>query len=166
MKYWAYAVLLTSGLLAASPASAANDVLLRDPDNLDNLATLNISGDLNVLMIEQTLTGGSDANSVTVSVSGNRNGGPQGSSFTGTPAQSGLTPGALIQSGFGNVMTVSVTGDDNLFAFSQVGNRNNIQATMIGYSNQAAVSQVGNGNFASFTQNGVGNMVNIRQISR
>lgn len=165
MKYPIVLAIL-AGAFAAAPAFASNDMILRNPDDLSNLAIIDIAGNHNRLVIDQTLAGSGPANALDVGISGNRNGGPEGTSFRGVAARNGLAPGSLTQQGFGNSVRLEVVGDDNLFAIAQLGSRNTVEARVTGYNNQASVYQSGTGNFAYFSQTGMGNIVNVRQISR
>lgn len=166
MKYLLTALALSTAFASSSPALAVNEFVLRNPGDLSNFAEVEMSGDNNLLVIDQTLIGNGAGNRVTVAITGNNNGGPAGMNFTSVAARSNLTPGEIIQSGFGNSVSVNVTGSDNLFAYTQMGNNNSVHATVVGSRNEAAVSQVGNGNLAYYSQTGVGNSVNITQIAR
>lgn len=157
---------ITAGMLFfAHPAYAKNDLVLLSESDLSNAMLVEISGDGNRLQILQERTGGTGTNTIDVTIAGDGNGGPLGSSFTGPGWQSGLQPGNLTQIGFDNAMTISVEGSHNLFAFSQSGNDNMLTASIAGFGNQAAVVQQGMHNHAGFSQNGIGNMISITQIS-
>lgn len=158
-------VVLAGALAVATPALAINEMVLLNPDDLSNLVVVDITGDENRLFIDQTAPGPGAGNSVRITIHGNRNGGPVGSSFSGAAALSGLSPGQITQTGLGNDIALDVQGDSNLFAVAQIGNDNSVQGKIVGTANQVAVVQVGHQNFASFSQNGVGNIINIRQTS-
>ena len=99
----------------------------------------------------------------------NNNGGAlsgnAGSAFAAANGVTGLpmSAGSLWQHGSNNEMTVTVTGDDNLFAVLQRGSGNALVGTVIGANNQAAVAQNGNNNTANFVQNGSYNNLGIIQ---
>jgi len=150
---------------ATGAAHAKNELVLLGPKSPLNKVTLDVVGDGNRLSILQEHTGGVGSNLISLRIDGSLNGGPLGSSFTGSALALGLRPGSLIQQGSGNSMQVAVTGTSNLFAFSQIGVGNSLVASITGQNNQAAVLQVGNNNFSSFSQNGIGNSVSIVQKS-
>lgn len=162
MKSVAMAVAL---VLAANSSALANnnEVFLIRSGDLVNVSLLAVEGSFNTLRIEQLHTGLGAANSVSLEVKGNRNGGPVGAEFSPVAAKSGLKPGSVVQSGFGNEVSMTVRGEDNLFAIGQVGNNNVVFGQVSGSHNQSAIMQTGNNNFASFTQNGIGNIVSVRQ---
>lgn len=162
--------LLCCAFLAAGISSAAaaqeNELVILMPANPLNVVGVSMDGSGNRLEIFQEHFGGGAANAIVGSITGENNGGPEGSTFSaGHLLRTGLTPGTLSQSGFGNTIRFAVTGSENLFAFSQQGTGNTITASIQGVGNQAAVSQTGNNNFASFSQNGIGNSVSIMQKS-
>ncbi|SKA26845.1 hypothetical protein [Consotaella salsifontis] len=161
------ACLAVAALLTAFPAAAENSlVILSDPGPL-NATELTVAGSGNSLMILQEAPLNAAAmNSIRVSLTGNGNGGPAGSSFTGAALRSGLTPGSLTQKGQGNLVSLGVIGSHNLFAMLQQGDGNTIAASISGTGNQAAVQQFGGRNYASFSQTGMGNNVSIIQRSR
>lgn len=156
-----FAVFLT----ATAAASASNELVLLSHDEFMNSAQIAIGGNDNRLVISQEHTGGIGFNSITTAITGDLNGGPLGSSFSGAALAGGLQPGTLRQSGFNNTMAITVEGTSNLFAFAQIGSGNMIRASITGHSNQAAVMQTGINNHASFSQNGIGNIVSISQVS-
>jgi hypothetical protein len=149
----------------ADAAIASGEQYLYQTSGTENLLTLGIAGDLTQLSIVQEFIGGGDGNTMAVSITGNSNGGPQGASFTGVAAQTGLTPGSLYQSGYGNSMNIDVNGTGNLFAFAQVGSHNALTAEIVGSYNQAAVYQSGAGNVVNFSQHGNGNVISVVQTS-
>ena len=103
------------------------------------------------------------SNFLTVTITGDRNGGVGAFS----PQIAGiLTPGLLSQDGVGNALSVTVIGDDNVFAAAQTGAGNQAAIAITGVSNQALVSQTGIGNIATITQVGAGNIIAIRQRGR
>lgn len=165
MKYGILPIALLATLVSAVPAIASNDMILLNPDDLSSLATFDVTGNDNRLVIEQVapLSGGS--NSVKVAISGDRNGGPEGAVFSGVATRNGLTPGHILQRGMGNAVDIDVRGSDNLFAVAQLGDYNTVRGMIVGTGNQSSISQTGNGNFVSFSQNGMGNMISVRQIS-
>lgn len=165
MDFRSLPIAVLAMLATVIPATASNEMILLNPDDLSSLATIDVTGSFNRLMIEQVTPANSATNSVRVAIVGDRNGGPEGSSFTGIAGLNGLTPGQIIQRGFGNAVDIDVRGNDNLFAMSQIGNDNTVRGTIVGFGNQASISQAGNGNFASFSQNGMGNMISVRQIA-
>jgi hypothetical protein len=146
-------------------AHAANDWILRSNDDLLNSVAVEIEGDFNRLQIVQDHMGGGGANTLTVNIDGDFNGGPLGAKFTGAALLPGLTPGSLTQRGYGNTMSFDVSGSHNLFAAAQMGNSNTIMASITGTANQASVMQSGNNNFVAFSQNGIGNTVSVMQTS-
>lgn len=158
-------VVFTVLVSAAGPAAAENELVTLLPANPLNVASVAMTGDGNRLVISQLHFGGDGANAISVSIEGNRNGGPEGAVFSGPAAATGLSPGSLMQSGFGNAIELAVAGDDNLFAVTQSGSGNVAIGAITGFANQAAIVQVGVGNVASFSQNGIGNIVSISQHS-
>lgn len=152
-------------LLAMQDAHAANELILITNNTVTNSAVLDVIGYGNRLEIQQNVTSSPLGNSIQVQIHGNLNGGPSGSSFTGAALRSGLTPGSLVQNGFGNSMSFNVSGSNNLFAAAQYGNSNMITASIAGSGNQSSVVQNGNGNFAGFSQTGFDNTVSITQTS-
>lgn len=158
-------VACAAAMLSATAAMASNELVLLTQDETLNHARVAITGNDNRLVIAQEHTGGIGSNTITATINGDLNGGPLGAEFTGAARLAGLQPGRLSQSGFGNTMTIEVTGTANLFAFAQTGSGNVLQASISGYGNQAAVVQAGIGNHAAFSQNGIGNIVSITQTS-
>ena len=156
------AVLVAAGLVSGN-VQASNGLLLSSNDPLSNVATLSISGDDNVLSINQSYGQTGGANVLSLDISGDLNGGPLNRSFSGVAATSGLVPGEIRQSGHDNFVGLQVTGTQNLFAISQIGSGNTLTAMMIGNNNQASISQLGNGNNVSFVQNGSGNILSVIQ---
>lgn len=152
-------------LMSAGGASAvSNELVLLSGKQFLNSAEIVMEGDGNRLEISQEHASGG-LNTIIATIRGDLNGGPLGATFTGAARLTGLQPGTLTQSGFGNAMTVEVEGSGNLFAFAQIGNGNTLRASITGHSNQAAVLQTGMNNFASFSQHGIGNIVSITQHS-
>lgn len=165
MKVMSIGMALLASVALVAAAKASNDFLLLNPDDLVSQVVLDIDGDSNRLTIEQITPGEGLGNSLTVKITGDRNGGPIGSLFDAALASNGLAPGAISQNGFGNSVNLEVNGNDNLFAISQIGNNNAVVAQISGLDNQSSIVQSGNGNFTSFSQNGIGNMISVRQIS-
>lgn len=131
-----------------------------------NFLTLDVLGHDNTLEIVQTHIGPATApNTMTISITGNANGGHGGGWHRDLFTASGLHPGRLEQSGWGNTMALAVVGDGNLFGLRQVGSGNTISGTVTGYGNAVAVAQLGTGNTASFSQTGHGNAIMISQRS-
>lgn len=156
---------LVAALLATAPAAAnSSNILILGQPNDANIFTADIVGNDNVLTILQEHEGGG-SNTIDISIEGDLNGGPAGSSFSGAAAFAGLTPGQISQRGHDNAMTIGVEGLGNLFAFSQDGSHNALTASIIGNYNQAAVSQIGMGNVVNFSQVGNGNMLSVVQRS-
>ena len=145
---------------------AGNVLTLRSLDEAANRAVVEIDGSFNTLSISQTaLEGTSRPNTMTVSLSGDRNGGGAPQTLLSASPFEGLSWGSLVQSGEGNGMSVSVAGSDNLFAAVQSGDANSLTASMVGDRNQALVAQFGTSNVAAFSQVGHGNIVSITQRS-
>lgn len=151
--------------LVATPAAASNSMILLNPDDLFSTAIIDISGSDNRLVIDQSYAGAGQGNAIDIRITGDRNGGPPGQTFTGPASRSGLMPGSLFQQGAGNSVRLAVRGDDNLFAVAQTGSNNRVEASIVGFGNQASVAQTGTGNFAYFSQNGMGNIISVRQVS-
>jgi len=165
---WLLVGMLLAGL-SGEPAlanSGLNDLYIVNNDGDSNLATLTVTGSDNLLSIVQRHDGLGGANSLSVNLDGDLNGGPLGSSFDGLVSGLGLTPGHIEQAGHGNAITVSVTGTSNLFAMSQMGSGNTLSASITGSNNQVAVRQAGAGNSVSLVQNGNGNILSVVQQSR
>ena len=165
MKFKSISIALVASLVSAVPVLASNDMILLNPDDLSSLADLSIDGNYNRLVIEQVAPEAGAGNTLTVSILGDRNGGPEGASFSGVAARNGLEPGHIVQRGLGNSIDLDVHGNDNVFAVAQLGNNNTVRGYVMGTGNQSSISQMGNGNFASFSQNGIGNMISVRQVS-
>jgi hypothetical protein len=146
-------------------AHAANEWVLMSNDNSLNSATVEVQGDSNTLHIVQDHLGAGGANTLSVTIDGDFNGGPLNAEFSGAALLPGLAPGSLIQRGYGNSMSFEVSGSHNLFAAAQIGNNNAILASITGTANQASVMQNGNNNFVAFSQNGIGNTVSVTQTS-
>jgi hypothetical protein len=136
-----------------------------------NHAQITVDGNRNFASVVQLHTAGS-ANWVTLDITGNDNNNPLYSGihdFTDAAlaAAGPLVPGAILQSGHGNTidMTVGVTvaSNANMFAFSQDGSGNGIVGIVDGTGNQAVVVQTGAGNFTSFIQSGNYNIIGVTQ---
>lgn len=131
-----------------------------------NSINLAVNGDGNILKISQALSVSAlVGNNLSVSILGDNNGRPIGSSFSGFASRSGLKAGSVLQAGLGNNIDVAVIGSGNLFAFLQKGNKNSVSASISGFRNQSSVSQFGTNNQVGFSQMGTGNIVNIVQRS-
>lgn len=152
-------------LLLPSLAVAAEPQYLVQAEGLSNSLGIGIAGDANLLVIFQDHFGGLAENALSVSIIGDRNGGPSGRTFAPSLTGPGLTPGTLVQAGSGNTMAVEIEGSDNLFGFAQIGTGNSLTASVSGTYNQAVVYQSGDGNTVGFSQNGIGNMLLISQRS-
>lgn len=149
---------LTFALLTLQATSAvANGV---------NIADVTISGKANDLGITQLSSGGSSSNIARVSIVGDRNGGVAGGSILPAFAALGLVPGTIVQSGEGNSITLTVVGNDNLFALGQIGSGNVIAGMIGGTENKVAAIQTGNGNTLSFSVIGTGNTLTVSQHAR
>lgn len=165
--------LLSAAVLSAGTFSGAafaepgqGNLVLLPPLDARNVLALTIEGSHNGLAIEQTAPVGSlDANVMTVSITGDRNGRSASADAMPAPLIDGLPWGSLTQVGADNRMEWSVAGTDNLFAAVQRGEGNALQASVTGMGNLAAVSQIGNSNVAAFSQTGNGNMMSITQTS-
>lgn len=165
---WLLVGMLLAGLSdePALASSGLNDLYIVNNDGDSNLATLTVTGSDNLLAIVQSHVGLGGANTLTVNLDGDLNGGPLGSAFDGPASGLGLTPGQIEQIGHDNVIALSVTGTSNLFAMSQMGSGNGLSALIIGSNNQVAVRQGGSGNSLSLVQNGNGNILSVVQQSR
>lgn len=160
-------IVLIMGLSLGAPGLCQAEPLTILPDSLtSNRAEITMVGNDNVLTILQEVPlSAPAANSIRVRVSGDRNGGPVGSSFRGAALSSGLMPGVMMQWGSENRIDLMVDGSDNLFAVSQAGTANQLVASIVGNGNQSTVQQLGTGNIAAFSQTGNGNIVSITQTS-
>lgn len=151
------AIVLTVGF-----HSAQAEVL----EDSNNIFFSEVTGDDNKIYINQEYTAVSAAttNRIAASITGNRNGGynPWSSRLIGS---FGLEAGALIQTGFGHSLSLTVYGDDNVFAVTQVGQSNTVSGVITGFANQAAVMQNGTGNAVSFSQTGQHNTIIVSQTS-
>ncbi|MCY0094037.1 hypothetical protein [Hoeflea ulvae] len=126
-----------------------------------NYAKVEQNGSGNELVsLSQDNGAGSIGNSATLIFNGNDNG---TGSFTGDALAVGLTEATVVQLGDDNMLTYTVTGDTNVFAFSQIGNTNVIDGTVTGNGNQVAIAQLGNGNTTNFTQTGNFNVLGVNQ---
>lgn len=153
--------------LFTGQAQADKLYLTADFSSLDsaNALSVGLDGDGNGLSISQTYSGSGAGNSIGVDITGDLNGGPLEAVFAPFTAVVGLAPGALIQSGYDNAMSITVHGSQNLFAAQQSGNDNSLTAAVTGNRNEAAIAQIGSGNTLSFTQSGNGNMLTVIQRS-
>lgn len=179
---------LAAALVAASPGSAENLLVITDNADARNVMSYSLEGDGNRLeVLQEASAGGSHTNAIALSIEGDGNGGPSGSAFLGSSLTTGLSLGQLTQKGEnnaldisiagssnmfgmaqlgdGNVMTVGVSGRSNLVALAQLGDGNAVTASIRGTGNQAAVQQIGNSNLAVFSQTGNANSVGITQRS-
>lgn len=127
-----------------------------------NQATVTQTGTGNELVsLNQDNTGsGSLGNKATLTFGGNYNG---VGTLSGDAGSLGLTLATVNQLGDNNLITYSVTGDSNLFAFNQIGDNNKSVGTVTGSNNQAAIKQIGSSNNAPFIQSGSSNNVAISQ---
>jgi hypothetical protein len=160
------AALLAAGFATGS-AHASNGLYITNlGDNLLNVATATAEGSGNALWITQTHDQPGAANTLSIDLHGDLNGGPTGSVFGGSlTASTGLIPGRVEQTGYGNAIGMHVTGSSNLFAITQIGASNTLTAMVNGNNNQAAVYQMGTGNALSYSQIGNGNMLSVVQRS-
>jgi hypothetical protein len=79
-----------------------------------------------------------------------------------------LSPGAIVQAGSGNTITMNVgqtnpASNSNLFAFAQTGDSNQIRGSTNGSFNQAVIVQDGAGNLVNFVQIGNYNIIGVSQ---
>ena len=133
----------------ASVSGDFNDIDF-DQDGTAQFANANISGISNQLLVRQDDgDGGVGGNDATVNISGDYNGLGESLSTVGGEQ---LTSGELLQSGSGNDLNMTVTGDRNEFAVSQVGSGNTFTGAQYTNNNQMAVLQTGDGNMATVTQ--------------
>lgn len=146
--------------LALSQTASANDMAL--------LVDVTMDGNDNLLAIVQN--GGSTGadpskpNTITVNITGDRNGG-YASEWFGGRSHTSFMPGDLMQSGLNNTIALTVAGDDNLFAVSQTGENNIVTGRVSGSYNQFAATQTGYGNSIGFSQTGQGNTIVVSQSS-
>jgi hypothetical protein len=150
-------------LAGITGAHATDDLYIVNNGNDANFVASSITGSDNSLYIDQTYDGTGLANQVKLNFTGDLNGGPLHSSFTGAAARSGLTAGNIVQVGNDNMVDLFIRGSSNLFASTQIGSSNALTAQITGNYNQAAVFQMGAGNTASVVQNGNGNSLTIIQ---
>ena len=168
MKTTFLAFTAVTAILIAGHAQASGGLYITsDYHHSDkaSLASIIFDGHDNGLSILQSLSDGTERNTLAVNITGNFDGGPLQAAFDAPLTVVGLQPGQLSQTGNGNAMTFTVNGSGNLFAASQEGAHNVLTAMITGDSNQAAVSQAGSGNTLSFTQNGNGNRLTVIQRS-
>ncbi|MDY8108311.1 hypothetical protein U0C82_03990 [Fulvimarina sp. 2208YS6-2-32] len=130
---------------------------------LGNLASLRTDGDGNTVALSQDGT----TNSAAVTVFGNDN--DMGSRVAGGAVRTAgvsrtvFLPSGLLQSGSGNDLMATLTGDRNRFGLVQLGAGNQADLTIVGSDNQAAIDQMGDGYAASVTQLGMANMTAVMQ---
>ncbi|SEP13677.1 hypothetical protein SAMN04490248_12820 [Salinihabitans flavidus] len=163
---WVRTATLAGALAVALAATSAS------ANETAKLLELDIAGDDNTLQITQHFTQSGSAavndstrNILSITITGNRNGGVAETWRTSLPFASRLAPGEIVQSGFGNALSVSVTGHDNLFAMAQSGQNNRISGEIFGNSNQSVVTQAGTGNTTVFRQTGQRNNIVVSQRS-
>lgn len=164
LKRTSFACIALVALQAGAPAAGAAET--------DNPLILSGSGVDNLLQIDSVAPPSSrppepatDGNRATLHIEGDFNGG-WGLSWPETPLFSGQgAPGLIRQTGLGNIATLSVAGDHNLFSVVQNGSTNIVSGRIAGSGNMAAVMQQGQGNMASFAQVGTGNSLAITQSS-
>lgn len=161
-KFLATAALLA---FAVNAAHAANDIHLITTDETANAAFLDVEGNGNTLSIVQDNSGYASGNTLNLSITGNFNGGPLGSKFSGAALVAGLEPGTISQQGSENSISMDVLGSGNLFAVAQRGVANIVTASIAGTSNQSSIYQAGNNNVVGFSQSGMGNIVSVTQTS-
>jgi hypothetical protein len=118
------------------------------------------SGNEVVSVSQNNEAGGTQGNQASLKFTGSFNG---VGTLTGPAEDVSLTLATVVQLGDKNALTHTVTGDNNLFAFSQIDNNNTILSQVTGNNNQIAVSQTGGSNYAHAQQNGGGNNVGIIQ---
>ncbi len=137
----------------------------------DSTVAINQYGSRNYIgLVSQT---GGDGNHANLTFAGNDNGGSGNVGNNGTAGSftalgvanslatsGGLSESEVIQTGAGNNISYTVTGNENLFAFSQIGSGNTIDGTVgdtsASSSNEVAILQNSSGNTASFSQTGAG----------
>jgi hypothetical protein len=136
-----------------------------------NHADVTIDGSRNFAVIAQLHTPGA-ANRVTLNITGSDNNNPfmphagfNGAALTFAGA---LSPGAIVQAGSGNTITMNVgqtnpASNSNLFAFAQTGDSNQIRGSTNGSFNQAVIVQDGAGNLVNFVQIGNYNIIGVSQ---
>lgn len=76
---------------------------------------------------------------------------------------SSLTPGLIVQTGQGQILTASITGLGNQIAVQQSGRSNTASILSGGQANMASVTQAGSFNTAAVNQTGQRNSVAISQ---
>ncbi|WP_206454403.1 hypothetical protein [Aurantimonas marina] len=157
--------LFAAALLAASPATADNLLVISDGSDARNAVSYQIDGDGNRLEVLQTASaGGSLTNAINLKIEGDGNGGPSGGAFSGAPLATGLLPGRLTQHGEGNAMDVSITGSSNIFGMAQLGDGNDMTVAVTGRSNLFALAQNGDGNAVTASIRGAGNQAAVQQF--
>lgn len=151
--------------VVAGLALLPQSVLANEPTLLGGSG---ISEHNNVLDIAQTNAvndpDGLQPNTITVESGGDR-GDRSVLQWSSGQSPSPLMPGDLLQSGAKNTVTISVTGNGNLFAVTQRGEFNRTHANTVGSFNQLTVTQTGFGNSAGLTQTGNGNTIVVSQNS-
>ncbi|MCY0094042.1 hypothetical protein [Hoeflea ulvae] len=157
-----------AALLAASvlPSSANQIDQIQTPATGNELELL-VTGDDNMLSIEQIHDSNGGLNQINLEIVGNANGG-FGQDWN-QPLQSmesvGLQPGTIIQEGHENLIDLQILGSSNLFAAIQRGSGNTLSGTITGSGNQVASVQLGTGNSFAFSQTGNGNSIAVFQKS-
>lgn len=160
------ATLLAVSTMAHANADSNVISLLSATNEEGNQLELNITGNSNSLILDQTTTLSGDAGNVMdITIWGDNNGGAISGHFTGIALNSGLQPGRLVQNGTNNRMQIQIQGSNNLFSALQTGHGNQLSADIQGFGNQAAIQQYGQNNHASISQSGNGNAIRISQRS-
>lgn len=132
--------------------------------------TLSVDGEANLLYIDRShdrpSAGAGLENTMEIAIRGHRNGGAAPGWPAGPARSAPLMPGQLVQTGLGNVLSLTVAGDDNRVAMAQMGNGNRVHARIAGGANQALVIQHGANNRTGFAQSGQGNRIMVSQRSQ
>jgi hypothetical protein len=131
--------------------------------NVDGIA---IEGDKNMLRLRQR----GNENSFDIRIAGDNNN--SGSNSTGSfggrlvalASNAQLLPGIGVQEGTGNIVTVDLTGNSNLFAFKQSGQGNGALLIVNGVANHSAFDQSGSSSQAQIKQSGSRNSMGIVQF--
>lgn len=143
-----------------------NNFDLTQEDN--NQLTINATGSSNLLKTSQSGSAAGTDNTLSATIYGNSN---NSASFdvAGVAGATGLVAGELIQTGYGNQVTINVgssttNSNNNAFALTQSGNSNEAVISISeGDYNQVALLQSGNGNYSNITQIGSSNIVGVTQ---
>ena len=143
-----------------------NNFDLTQEDN--NQLTINATGSSNLLKTSQSGSAAGTDNTLNATIYGNSN---NSASFdvAGVAGATGLVAGELIQTGYGNQVTINVgssttNSNNNAFALTQSGNSNEAVISISeGDYNQVALLQSGNGNYSNITQIGSSNIVGVTQ---